>query len=203
MDINQLIAHNGACFYAIAFIWTFLEGETVILFAGFAAAQGLVDPMLLLIAAWLGSFAGDQTYFWLGRNFGTRLLDRFPRWRHGVESALRWLERYDAGFILSFRFIYGVRNFSSFALGLSAVRWNRFLRLNFIAAGLWAASFVAVGFFLGHAFRAVLGDIARSFSLIMLAVFVAIGTGMWLLHRMQRRRQLRVPVGAEVVLPPP
>src|ERR1051325_2353234 len=51
MDINQLIADNGACFYPIAFIWTFLEGEPVILFAGFAAAQGLIDPLLLLIAA--------------------------------------------------------------------------------------------------------------------------------------------------------
>src|SRR5712692_1333265 len=204
MHINQLIAHNGACFYGIVFLWTFLEGETVVLFAGFAAAQGLVDPLLLLSAAWLGSFAGDQCYFWLGRQSGVRLLDRFPRWRRGVDAALSWLERYDAGFILSFRFIYGVRNVSSFALGLSAVRWERFLWLNFIAAGLWAASFVAVGYFLGHAFRAVLGDIARSFSLVMLAVFVAIGTGMWLLHRRQRRRQLRirVPAGADVALPP-
>ena len=204
MDINQLIVHNGACFYGIVFLWTFLEGETVVIFAGFAAAQGLVDPLLLLGAAWLGSFAGDQFYFWIARHFGVRLLERFPRWRHGVDGALRWLERYDAGFILSFRFIYGVRNFSSFALGLSAVKWERFLRLNFAAAGLWAASFIAIGYFLGHAFRAMLGDLARSFSLVMLAVFVAIGAGMWLLHRMQRRRQLlRVPPGADVVLPPP
>jgi len=204
MDINQLIAHNGAWFYSIVFLWTFLEGETVVIFAGFAAAQGLVDPLLLLGAAWLGSFAGDQFYFWIARHFGVRLLERFPRWRHGVDGALRWLERYDAWFILSFRFIYGVRNFSSFALGLSAVKWERFLRLNFAAAGLWAASFIAIGYFLGHAFRAMLGDLARSFSLVMLGVFVAIGVGMWLLHRMQRRRHLlRVPPGADVVLPPP
>src|SRR6266853_1639146 len=191
MDLNELIAQNGACFYLITLVWTFLEGETVVLFAGFAAAQGLVDPWLLLTAAWIGSFSGDQCYFWLGRRFGVRLLDRFPRWRHGVDVALHWLERYDAGFILSFRFIYGIRNISSFALGMSAVRWDRFLRLNFAAAGLWAASFVAGGYFLGHAFRAVLGDIARSFSLVMLGVFVAIGAGMWLLHRAQKRRQLR------------
>ncbi len=126
MDLNQLIAHHGAGFYLITLVWTFLEGETVVLFAGFAAAQGLVNPALLLGAAWLGSFAGDQCYFWLGRHFGVRLLGRFPRWHRGVDTALHWLERYDAWFILSFRFIYGVRNFSSFALGLSAVRWKRF-----------------------------------------------------------------------------
>ncbi len=203
MDIAQYIAENGAYFYVIAFLWTFLEGETVILFAGVAAAQGLLDPTLLLVTAWLGSFCGDQCYFWLGRNFGVRLLDRYPRWRQHVDTPLRWLEKYNAGFILSFRFIYGVRNFSSFAMGMSAVRWQRFLWLNFVAAGLWAASFVGAGYFLGHALKAVLGDIVRSFSIAMLGVIVAVSLGVWLLHRVQRRRQLRVPPGAKIVIPPP
>src|SRR3954447_16514695 len=203
MDI-QLIADYGVYFYLLVFIWTFFEGETIVLFAAFAAAQGLLDPLLLLVCAGLGSYLGDQCYFWLGRKYGVRLLNRFPGWRPGVENALSWLGRYDVWFILSFRFIYGVRNFSSFALGLSAVRWDRFLRLNFLAAGLWAASFVAVGFFLGHAFRAVLGDIARSFGLVMLGVFVAVAGGMWLLHRTHRRRRsLAVPAGVKVAAPPP
>ena len=60
MDISQLIADNGACFYLIAFIWTFLEGETFVLFAGFAAAQGLLNPVVLLAAVWLGSFPATR-----------------------------------------------------------------------------------------------------------------------------------------------
>src|SRR5258706_14770957 len=122
MDINQLIADNGACFYVIAFVWTFLEGETVILFAGFAAAQGLVDPLLLLTAAWLGSLSGDQCYFWLGRRFGVRLLDRFPRWRHGGDVALHWLQGYHAGFLLSFPFLFGGGHFFAFLLGFGRSR---------------------------------------------------------------------------------
>jgi membrane protein DedA with SNARE-associated domain len=203
MDISRLIAENGACFYLIAFIWTFLEGETFVLFAAFAAAQGLLNPALLLAATWLGSFSGDQTYFWIGRYFGLRLLNRFPKWRYGVESALYWLERYNTGFILSFRFIYGIRNFSSFAMGLSAVHWKRFFILNCLAAGLWAGSFVALGYFLGHAFRAVLGHLVRSFSLVMLIVFIVITVAVWLFHRLQRRRQLRVPPGAKIASPRP
>jgi membrane protein DedA with SNARE-associated domain len=200
MNIDQLIAEYGTYTYLIAFVWTFLEGETIVLFAGFAAAQGLLNPILLLVAAWLGSFAGDQVYFWIGRHFGIGIMNRFPRWRYGVESALRWLERYNTGFILSFRFIYGIRNLSSFAMGLSAIRWQRFLSLNFLAAGLWATSFIAVGYFLGHAFRAVLGHLVRSFSLVMLGAFVAFAVTVWLVHRLQRRRQIRVPPG--IVIPP-
>ena len=45
MDIDRLIAEYGAYTYLIAFIWTFLEGETIVLFSGFAAAQGLLNPV--------------------------------------------------------------------------------------------------------------------------------------------------------------
>jgi membrane protein DedA with SNARE-associated domain len=203
MDIDRLIAEHGAYSYLIALIWTFLEGETIVLFAGFAAAQGLLNPFLLLVAAWLGSFSGDQFYFWIGRHFGLAILNRFPRWRYGVEAALRWLERYNTGFILSFRFIYGIRNLSSFAMGMSAIRWKRFCSLNFLAAGLWATSFIALGYFLGHAFRAVLGHLVRSFSLVMLGAFVTFAVAVWLAHRVQRRRQIRVPPGIKIVIPPP
>jgi membrane protein DedA with SNARE-associated domain len=196
MEFNRLIAEHGAWFYALAFIWTFLEGETIVVFAGFAAAQGLLNPVLLVTATGLGSFAGDQTWFWIGRHFGAKLLARFPRWHNGVDAALRWLERYNTGFILLFRFIYGVRNFSSFAMGISAVRGRRFLTLNFLAAALWAGCFVAFGYFLGHVFRAALGDIARTFSLAMLGAFVAIAGAIGLFHQLQRRRQHRL-------LPPP
>jgi membrane protein DedA with SNARE-associated domain len=202
MDFHQLLTLNGAPFYFGVFAWTFLEGETIVLLSGFAAAQGLVDPLLLTVAAGFGSFAGDQCYFWLGRHFGMRLLHRYPRWRHGVDAALSWLERYDAGFILAFRFIYGVRNISSFALGLSTVPGKRFLWLNFVAAGLWAASFVAVGYFLGHELRWMLGNLALSLKLAMLAVFVAIVGGMALVRRRRRRRQLQLPRGADAALPP-
>jgi membrane protein DedA with SNARE-associated domain len=202
MDI-QLIADYGVYFYLLIFVWTFFEGETIVLFAGFAAAQGLLDPPLLLVCAGLGSYLGDQCYFWLGRQYGVRLLKRFPSWRPGVESALSWLERYDVWFILSFRFIYGVRNFSSFALGLSAVRWERFLRLNFFAAMVWAASFVSIGYFLGHAFSTAV-NIANWLGYALLGVFVALGCGIWLLHRRHRRRHARrnaKPVGAKSMLP--
>ncbi|HEX2151986.1 MAG TPA: DedA family protein [Stellaceae bacterium] len=204
MDI-QLIADYGVYFYLLIFVWTFFEGETIVLFAGFAAAQGLLDPLLLLICAGLGSYLGDQCYFWLGRKYGVRLLKRFPSWRPGVESALGWLERYDIWFILSFRFIYGVRNFSSFALGLSAVRWDRFLRLNFVAAMLWAASFVGIGYFLGHAFSAAV-NVAHWLGYALLGIFVALAGGVWLMHRRHRRHARRVqsakPVGVKPMLPP-
>jgi membrane protein DedA with SNARE-associated domain len=188
MDIERLIAEHGTWTYLITFAWTFFEGETFVLFAGFAAAQGLLSSPLLFLAAWLGSFSGDQCYFWIGRRFGLRVLRRRPLWRARVDTALGWLKRYDVGFILSFRFIYGVRNFSSFALGISGFDWRRFFALNLIAAALWATVFVSVGYLCGHAFESALGDIAERFSLVMLGGFALLLIAVHLIHRLRRRR---------------
>jgi len=190
MDVQELIRHHGLWVYVFTFIWTFFEGETFVLFCGFAAAQGLLNGPLLLIAAWLGSFAGDQFYFWIGRHFGLMLLARRPFWRARVDTALAWLRRFDIGFILSFRFIYGIRNISSFALGISGIDWRRFLVLNFIAAGLWAVAFTGTGYLFGQASEAMLGDLAVKFRLVALTLFaVVVGAGslVFLWHRRRRR----------------
>jgi membrane protein DedA with SNARE-associated domain len=191
MDLERFILEHGAWSYLVTFIWTFFEGETFVLLAGFAAAQGMLNAPLLIVAAALGSFAGDQCYFWIGRHFGLRLVARRPEWRARVDRALRWLTRFDTAFILSFRFIYGVRNFSSFALGISGIGWQRFLLLNFAAAWLWATVFVGVGYLFGHAFERMLGQLAHGFSIVLLAVFVVLLAGGHLIHKLRRYRRRR------------
>src|SRR5258708_9694548 len=161
MDLPHLIAEYGGWIYAIAFTWAFFEGETFVLFGGLAAAQGLLDPVLLGISVVFGSFCGDQCWFLLGRHFGPRLLRRYARWRPRVATPLAWLERYDAWFILTFRFIYGIRNISSFAIGLSAVKWRRFTWLNLLGSAIWATSFVGGGYAFGGILGLAVGNLAE------------------------------------------
>jgi membrane protein DedA with SNARE-associated domain len=176
VNVDQIIAEHGALIYALTFVWTFFEGETFVIFAGAAAQQEKLAFLPLLLAAWFGSFAGDQLWFWLGRTQGKKLLAKRPGWKPGIERAMGWIERYDTWFILTFRFVYGVRNFASVAMGIAKIDPLRFAALNFVAAFLWAVTFVGFGYVFGHAMESVFGDIAGYFHYVMLGVFVlAIG----------------------------
>lgn len=190
----ETIEAYGDLFYLVTFVWTFLEGETFVLFAGLAAHMGILRLDLLIACAWIGSYLGDQFYFFLGRRYGERLMRRFPRLQPGVAAATGWLRRWDVWFILSYRFLYGIRNFSSLAMGMSDITWIRFALLNFLAAGIWAVTFAGVGYIFGHAFEAVLGQSAKAFGLALLALFAGIILTKWLLFRRRQRRSLAATV---------
>ncbi len=145
----------GALAYLGAAGWAFFEGETFVLLAAAAGrASALINPWVLTVCVWLGSFAGDQLWFTLGRRYGMRAVRRIPGAERRMEQAIRFLDRFCVAFVLSFRFAYGIRNIAAAACGIAGMSRLRFAVLNFIAAGVWAGTFVASGWFvaawLGH-----------------------------------------------------
>lgn len=154
-ELAEIWTEWGYLAYVGAFIWSFFEGETFVLVAAaLGHSTGLVNPWILLFTVWIGSFLGDQCWFYLGRRYGVRVVRRIPGAEAKVGRALEFVERYGAAFILSFRFAYGIRNVASVACGMTPMRYSYFASLNFIAAGIWASSFVAAGWFLAEAFGA-------------------------------------------------
>lgn len=173
----------GALAYAAAALWAFFEGETFVLAAAaIGAATGLINPWTLMVCVWGGSFAGDQTWFTLGRRYGPALLRRYPSLQPRAQAAHALLERYGTLFVLSFRFLYGVRNVAAAVCGLAGMPRSRFAALNFVGAGIWAASFVAAGWFVGG----LLG-VENLFYLIVSAGLLALLAFIW---RHYRRRRL-------------
>lgn len=148
-DIMAYIQEYREWFYLITFIWTVLEGETFVIFAGLAAQKGLLDIRLLFFCAALGSMVGDQICFFLGHRYGRRIIHHFPKIEPKMDRVIDLLEKYSVSFILSYRFMYGIRNVSALTIGMSHLTWKRFLFLNTIASIIWAASFCAVGYFMG------------------------------------------------------
>jgi membrane protein DedA with SNARE-associated domain len=183
MDVQALVEQYG---YTAVFLGTFLEGETVLVLAGFAAHRGYLDVGWVMAAAFAGSVAGDQLYFFLGRVHGTALLQRHPDWVARVQRGQQLLERHQIWVILGFRFLYGLRTVTPLAIGLSRVSAARFAILNLAGAALWSVGVAGAGYAFGDLMQLLLGDLHHYELAILLAIA---GAGMlaWLGSRSKAR----------------
>ncbi len=190
--VVRFIAEYDYLIYLLILAWTFVEGETVVLVAGaLISSQGDsgLNIHLLVLVAFLGSFAGDQTYYYIGRRYGTALLKRWPRFEKKIDWAFKMVRSQETLFILTFRFLYGVRNFSPFVIGISGVPWPKFLALNCIAALIWALSFAWGGYFLGTMLEGWLGEHKGYILLGFVCVLVVFGTLNAIRNRYLARRE--------------
>lgn len=183
MNLAHLVETYG---YWAVLGGTLLEGESILLLAGFAAHRGLLDLWSVIALATLGGFLGDQAFFFAGRHYGDRLLARFPKYVAPAERAKALLAKYHLPIILGVRFMYGLRIVLPFTIGMSRVPVLRFQVLNLIGAFLWAASGTALGYLLGDAAERILGDL-KDYEGEALATIAAIGIGYWLYSRWRAR----------------
>lgn len=184
MSLEELVANYG---YLAIVIGTFLEGETILVLGGFAAHRGFLELPWVMVCAFAGSMAGDQTFFYIGRRNGGRLLDKRPHWKAKSEKVLAMLEKHQTLLILGFRFLYGIRSVTPFLLGAANVPRAKFFVLNMIGAAVWAVVVGSLGYSFGVAIEAVLGDIKR-YEMGFFAVMAIVGLGFWSFRLLTKKR---------------
>ena len=111
----------------------------------------------MLVLAALGAFAGDNTSYasgrWLGRPVQQRLFAGEKAQRR-VDRAQRFLKDRGSYVLIVARFIPGGRTATTFTAGLVKLSWpRRFAPYIAVAAVLWAAYAVLVGYIGGRMFR--------------------------------------------------
>lgn len=189
-DLLQHLAAFGPLAIALG---AAVEGQTSVIAGGVMAREEILSPAVVVLAAALGSGIVDYLLFVLGRSF------RHTRWvkrtaaKPAFEKALVLIERYPAGFILSFRFIYGLRAAGPVAVGVSSVSTRKFAVLNAVAAGIWAGAFVALGYAFGPAVMTLLQSMFSHAAPVALGAVVLVlvaGFGFWRWRVCSRQERL-------------
>ena len=187
LDPRTMLSRYG---YKVVLIWTFLEGETIVILAGMFAEKLHLDPWLIAFYAFCGSFLSDQVMFSLGKYKGESVLRYFPRVARNVDKAGRLFKKYDTILILGFRFVYGVRNVTPILLGISGVSHLKFFILNFIGAAVWALAFSFGGFYAGRAFMKIMGLVGHGIFYVFVAALVAVGL-IWFIRARRSVKNVR------------
>jgi membrane protein DedA with SNARE-associated domain len=189
MTLQQLIETYG---YLAVFVGALLEGETVLMLAGFAAQRGYLELPWVITVALIGGFLGDQFYFFLGRRYGKRITARYPVVHERAAKVHEWLHRYHAPLIVGIRFMYGFRIIGPIVLGMGHVPALKFMALNFIGACLWAVLIAGAGYLFSEALDTLPAN-GRRYEYWGFAAIVLIGLGVWALHRYRARYRNPLP----------
>ncbi len=176
-----------------AFVGLVAPGELAVVFGGFVAGQGEIDPVVLTAIVWVCAVAGDSTGYLLGRRLGRgwalRHGDRVKVTPARFEQVEGFFKRHGGKTVAIGRFIGFVRALAPFIAGASRMSYLRFLGASVIGAGAWSATFVALGYVFWRSLDQAI-EIAKRGNLGFLAVVILI-VAVVFGYRLARRRELR------------
>lgn len=202
--LSALLSYFSHYGYWVVFFGVMLEnagvpvpGETILLAAGFFAAQGHFNLWEVMVIAALGAVLGDNTGYFLGREVGRATLERYGRYGGLTHGRLAHMDRFFTAHgnktILVARFITGLRVFAALLAGSARMPWRTFAVYNMLGALLWSLAISLAGFFFGRSWD-VLEHWIKGAGLIALGVIVLAIITIIVIRRRRRRAE---ELGAE------
>ncbi|UVK45580.1 DedA family protein [Mesorhizobium sp. AR07] len=173
------------------FLGCVAEGESAAILGGFFAHQQVFVLWHAFLAAALGAFVGDTFFFTLGRSFADHPYVVRLRKRPGFRRAYRLLNTHPNIFVLSNRYIYGMRLVGGIAAGLSRVTVQRFIVLNALSSVIWAVLFSTIGYVFGLGAERIIGQALAHHErlLVALAIGLTVAVLAWFVGRHVARKE--------------
>lgn len=134
------------------FIGFFLPGDSLLVTAGFLAAQGIFSFPLLAIGCTLAAIAGDTVGYTLGNRVGKNIFTRnhsFLFRKAHLERAKLFYEKYGSKTIVISRFLPVIRSLAPIVAGAADMNYRTFLLYNIMGGILWAVGLTGLGYTLG------------------------------------------------------
>jgi membrane protein DedA with SNARE-associated domain len=140
-----------------------IPSELIMPLAGFVAAQGKLNPVLVVLAGTLGSVLGALPWYylglWLGRERICALAARHGRWltldERDVGKAIDWFEKHGGKAVLLGRLVPTVRTLISVPAGMARMPLLPFLAYSATGTLIWTALLTAAGYLLKSEYQVV------------------------------------------------
>ena len=171
-----------------AFIGLIAPGETAMMLGGVVAGQGEINVITLIGVAWAAAVAGDCASYALGRRLGREFLVKHgARVQIGPERLAQvetFFDKHGGKAIFIGRFVGIIRAVAPFLAGSGRMPFRRFIPYDVLGAGLWATTFIMIGYVFWQSFDRVL-SIAKEGALGLGIAISLIAGVVWLVRWLQ------------------
>jgi undecaprenyl-diphosphatase len=180
---GYLVIFLGATLESAAFLGLLIPGESLVLVAGFFAAQRSLDLDVVIIVVAVGAALGDSIGYEMGRKLGRPALmhygSRFGLSQARIDKAEAFFAKHGGKAVFLGRFIGFARALVPFLAGSSRMRYGQFLPFNILGAALWSSVVTLLGYFLGASWQSAEHWIGKA-SAILAGVVIFILALVWL-----------------------
>ncbi|WP_411698495.1 DedA family protein [Conyzicola sp.] len=153
--LRTLLAGFGIMLETSILVGLIVPGDTIAI----VAATGVEDPaqyVFLVLAVIAGALTGESIGFALGRYFGPRIrASRLGRrvGEHNWQRAETYLDRRGGLAVFVSRFLPVLHSLIPLTVGMSTMRYRRFMKWTVPACVLWAFAYVSVGALAAGSYR--------------------------------------------------
>ena len=168
-QITPLVSEYGLI---IIFVGMMVEGTAMILVTGFLCYMGVFSLREAWIAAFLGAVAGDHVWFYLGRSYGRKIINKFSTLQTKFTQALSLINSKADLVALFARFIYAGGIIFPLTLGIQNYSKKRYLLFDFIGDSIWAIVGLGLGYYFGNGIELVFGKIDKLEHFLLLVIVI-------------------------------
>ena len=172
-----------------------VPGESAIVFAAAAAAEGKLDIRAVALAAFFGAVLGDNVGYLIGRKVGRPVILRVGGHvgfgAAQLDRAEAIARKRGALMVVVARFIVLLRQLNGIVAGTTGMHWATFLVANALGAALWVGLWTSLAYRFGRSAHDFLPFLWRHVHLVgaILALVLILGlAGAWLRSRRRPTR---------------
>lgn len=164
-----------------------IPSEVTMIFAGYLVSQGSMEFWAAVIAGTAGNLVGSLIAWAAGAYGVDAYLRRSAHYRHRIDQAHRWFDRYGTPVVFFSRMLPVVRTFISLPAGVARMPLGRFSLLTTLGSLIWCIGLTLIGYEAGKNWHHYQDQFHYLDYVVALAVIGLVGW--WLLRR--RRQALR------------
>jgi membrane protein DedA with SNARE-associated domain/rhodanese-related sulfurtransferase len=163
-EILDMLARHGALFlFVIVFIDQMglpVPAVPFLMAAGVLAGAGKLNLSVLLVLSTIGSLVADLIWFYLGRNYGTRILSFLCRISLEPDSCVRQTQdvfsRHGMKALVGGKFVPGLATIIPPLAGIVGISLPRFFAYDGLGSLLYTGVFLFIGFLFSHQLEPIL-----------------------------------------------